>query len=328
VNVRIGLSAYSLPWRCGWVGAGTERVCATPYTVDDLLMLTAEFGLSSIEFPLLMLPDLEAETLQAVRERAASLNLTIVADSGVVDVPTLERYIPAAAALGARTLRVMLSTILEGARATVPGGWDAYLDEIIARLKALRPLAEAHNVCLAPENHQDATSADLVRLCEAVGGDCIGVTLDAVNPLAVGEHPLEFARVLGPRIVNVHLKDYRIHLTPSGYRLARCMLGEGVLDIPALFVLLAEIAPHAIYHIELAALQARHIRLFENDWWNGYGPRDIRDLLPTLRLVAQHACPPDEDWRTPWERGEDEQALLKYERRQVRRSVKYLRGLR
>jgi sugar phosphate isomerase/epimerase len=293
-----------------------------------LLTITAEYGLSSVEFPLQMLPNLEPATLQAVRNRAEALNLTIVADSAVVDVPTLERYIPASAALGARTLRVMLSTILEGARATIPGGWDAYLDAMIARLKALRPLAEAHNVCLAPENHQDATSDDLVRLCDEVGGDCIGVTLDAVNPLAVGEHPLEFARVLGPRIVNVHLKDYRIHITPSGYRLARCVLGEGVLDVPAIFALLADVAPDAICHIELAALQARHIRLFEDDWWNGYGPRDVRDLLPTLRLVAQHACPPDEDWRTPWERGEDEQALLAYELAQVGQSVEYLRSLR
>jgi sugar phosphate isomerase/epimerase len=293
-----------------------------------LLTITAEFGLSSVEFPLQMLPDLEPETLQAVRNRVESLDLTIIADSAVVDVPTLERYIPATAALGARTLRVMLSTILEGARATIAGGWDAYLDEMIARLKALRPLAEAHGVCLAPENHQDATSADLVRLCDEVGGDCIGVTLDAVNPLAVGEHPLEFAKALGPRIVNVHLKDYRIHLTPSGYRLARCVLGDGVLDVPALFTLLAEIAPDATCHIELAALQARHIRLFEDDWWKGYGPRDVRDLLPTLRLVTQHACPPDEDWRTPWERGENERALLEYELAQVGRSVEYLRNLR
>lgn len=324
----IGLAAYSFPWRCGWAGNGTERACTTPYNAYDLLDLAAQYGLSTVELPLQMLPNWEPETLQAFRARADELGLKIVAAGGAVDVATLERLIPAAAAVGARVLRVVLSSLLEGARATMPGGWEAHLSEMIGRLQQVRPLAEQHNICIAPESHQDATSDDLIRICEEVGGDCIGVTLDAVNPLAVGEHPLEFAQKLGARIVDVHLKDYWIYLTPSGYRLVRCALGEGVLDLPALFMLIADVAPHATCNIELAALYARHIRLFEDQWWEGYPPRDVRDLLSTLRLVAQHARPADEDWRTPWERKAGHDELGAYEEEQLARSVEYLRGLR
>lgn len=323
----VGLAAYGLPWRCGFAGAGTPRACGVPLGAYGLLELAAAHGLANVELPLGMLPDLEARTLAAFRSRADELGLGVVAASGVVALPELERLIPAAAALGARTLRVMLSSTLEGARHTIPGGWEAHLAEQIRRLRQLRPLAEAHDIVLAPENHQDATSDDLLRVCEEVGGAHIGVTLDAVNPLAVGEEPLAFARKLGPHIADVHLKDYTVHLTESGYRLARCPLGAGVLDLPGLFAILAEHAPHATCNIELAALHARHIRLLEDEWWAGFPPRDVRAALPALRFAIRHARPAGEEWRTPWELGADAAALAAYEEGQVAASVTFLRGL-
>lgn len=323
-RLPFGLAAYSLPWRCGFAGAGTARACPDPLDAAGLLDLAARLNLSSLELPLAMLPDLAPATLNAFRARAAARGIALIVDSAVIDIATLEREIPAAAALGARVLRVMLSTTLEGARATIPGGWEAHLREMIARLRSLRPLAEQHNIRLAPENHQDATSADLLRICEEVGGAHIGVTLDAVNPLAVGEDPLLFAARLGPRIVNVHLKDYHIHLTESGYRLVRCPLGQGVLDVPGLFALLDAHAPHAYRQIELAALHARHIRLLEDDWWQGYPPTDARDLLPALRLALRHARPRAAEWRTPWERGAD---MTAYEETEVEQSVAYVANL-
>jgi sugar phosphate isomerase/epimerase len=324
---RIGLAAYSLPWRCGFAGQGTERVCQNPLAAEDLLAMAASYGLGTVEFPLSMLPALEPATLAAFRSRASALGLALVADSAVVDVPTLERFIPAASALGIHVLRVMLSGILEGARTTIPGGWEPHIAEMIRRLQQLRPLAEQHGVVLAVENHQDATSDDLLRVCEEVGGSCIGVTLDAVNPLAVGEEPLAFARALGSRIVDVHLKDYFIYPTQSGYRLVRCALGEGVLDLPGLFDLLAEVAPTATCNIELAAIHARHIRLLEDDWWDGFPARDVRQLVPALRLMTRNARPADEEWRTPWERGMGAEALAEYEEGQMARSVDYLKKL-
>jgi sugar phosphate isomerase/epimerase len=323
----IGLAAYGIPWRCGFAGKGTERCCSEPLNAEGLLALAASHGLATVELPLAMLPDLRAETLARFGDRARDMGLGLVADGPVVNEAALAELIPAAAALGAKTLRVVISATLEGARTAIPGGWEAHLADTIAALKRLRPLAEQHDVIVAPENHQDATVDDLLRICEEVGGEHIGVTLDAVNPLAVGEEPILAARALGARIVNVHLKDYWPYPTESGYRLVRCALGEGVLDLPALFGVLAEHAPHATCNIELAALYARHIRLYEDQWWEGFPPRDASALAPTLRLVARHARPPGEEWRTPWEQGAGADALGAYEDEQVARSVRHLRGL-
>jgi sugar phosphate isomerase/epimerase len=323
--MRFGLAAYSFPWRCGFTEYGTVGLCPSPYTAYDLLGLAAHHGLAVLELPFQLFPDLSPATLATFRARADELGLSLVCDSGVVDVPTLEQHIPAAAVLGATTLRVTLSTILEGRRGQAPGGWEPYLAEMIRRLKVLRPIAEHYGVRVAPENHQDATTDDLLRICDEVGGDCIGVTLDAVNPLAVGEHHHQAARRLGSRIANVHIKDYWMYPSTSGYRLVRCAVGDGVLDLAGLLPILAEVAPDVTCNIELAALRARHICLLDDDWWLGFPPRDARDLVPALRLLAAHGRPVGEDWRTPFERGESTEALAAYEDDQMQRSVAHLR---
>jgi sugar phosphate isomerase/epimerase len=292
-----------------------------------LIDLASEYGLTSLEIPLPgMLPDLSNATIDRLRALLAERGLALIVDTGVVDVEHLRELLPLAERAGARVVRATLSTILEGARAGIPGGWDAYMAEMRRRIVALRPDLEAHDITLALENHQDATSGDLAMLCEA-GGPRVGVTFDVVNPLAVGEEPFAFARRLGPLIRNVHIKEYRIHATPSGYRLVRCAVGQGVIDWPAMLALLRDVAPGARAQIELAALYARHIRLLENDWWDGFPPRDARELVPALRLLARNARPESEPWQSPWEREAQAEEVGQWEREQFEASVRYLRSI-
>jgi sugar phosphate isomerase/epimerase len=293
----------------------------------DLIDLASENGLSSIEIPLQgTLPDISAATIDRLRARLAERGLALIVDTGVVDVDKLRETLPLAARAGAQVVRATLSTILEGARAGVAGGWEAYLDEMRRRIVELRSDLDRHNLTLALENHQDATSDDLIALCEA-GGERIGVTFDVVNPLAVGEEPFAFARKVGARIRNVHLKEYQIYPTTSGYRLVRCAVGQGVIDWPAMLALLREVAPAARQQIELAALYARHIRLLEDDWWVGFPPRDARDLVPALRLLSRNARGANEPWQSPWELVAPAEEVERWEREQFDFSVQYLRSI-
>jgi sugar phosphate isomerase/epimerase len=196
---------------------------------------------------------------------------------------------------------------------------------IAGRLRALGPLLDSLDMKLAVENHQDVTAADLLALCEA-GGPRVGVTLDVVNPLAVAEEPFEFARSVGSRIFNIHIKDYTIHRTQSGYKLVRAGIGEGVIDWRAMLTFIREVAPQAYWHVELAAIEARHIRLYEDQWWRGYPPRDVRETLSLFRYVADHAQPDDAPWQTPWEQDAAAEACETYERDQFERTVAYLKG--
>lgn len=297
-----------------------------PGTFEGLIELAAHFGLGLAEAPLP--PDTPLAEAARLRERAAAAGVRLVLAGGGAAKAPFEALIPLASALGAPALRLTISSILEGDRRAVGrAGWEEMRAAAARRLREVRPLAEEHGVALAVENHQDADSDDLLWLCETVGGDCIGVNLDTGNPLAVGEGPIEFAERIAPFLKNAHLKDYRMHRTPSGYRLVRCPVGEGVVDFPTLFRLFAAAAPAATRSIELGAMQARHIRLLEDDFWAPYPPRPLTRLLPALRLLQVRAIPESEEWRTPHERGASEAECCAYERSEFERSVAYLREL-
>lgn len=326
-TATFGVAAYSFPCSCGFLRRDGKPSVAEPLGARGLIGLAQQYNLRGVEMPLAStLPDTEPATIDALRATLEKSNLTLLVDTGLADVDAITALLPLARRAGASVVRATLSNILEGARATIPGGWAAHHAENLRRVVALRPALEQHDMRLALENHQDVTSDDLLELCEA-GGPRVGVTFDVVNPLAVGEEPFIFARKLGDRIFNVHLKDYTIVPTESGYLLVRAALGEGVIDWAAMRTLLAEVAPNAPHHIELAALFARHIRLFEDGWWEGYPPRDARDLVPALRMMARNARLANDPWQSPWEQGLPGDEVSMWELDQFARSVQHLRSL-
>jgi hypothetical protein len=67
--------------------------------------------------------------------------------------------------------------------------------------------------------------------------------------------------------------------------------------------------------------------LLEDDFWPGYPPRQVEEILPVLRLREREARPAAEDWRTPWEHEAAPEALIAYEPDEMERSVRYLRTL-
>jgi sugar phosphate isomerase/epimerase len=327
-RLSTGLASFTFSYLGGYAGRGTPRACPNPYNTYDLMDMAAAHDLGGVEFsPAGGLGSLEPDVLARARAYAEARGLFIVVAGGLVDVAQLQALLPAAVALGARTVRTVVSTILCGDRRAVRDTWAGHLAETVRRLKEVRGLAEQTGVAIAIENHQDLTSTEMVAICEEVGSPYVGVNLDASNPLAVGEDILTFAGRIAPYLKNVHLKDYLMYSTPQGFRLVRCPVGVGVLDVPALFALCAREAPDATISIELGALEARHVRLLEDDFWPGYPPRRVEEVLPVLRLREARSRPKGEDWRTPWERGEQGEVLASFELSHFEESVNYLRSL-
>ena len=218
-------------------------VCAysfnTGYDAFQLMDMAVEHGLGGVEFPPDdCLPDLNPSSLERARARAEESALFVVADGGQVEAEMLRRLIPAAANLGASTLRVVMSGVLGGDRRPLSGRWNAHLAGCRDVLREALPLAEEHGVVIAVENHSDATSHDMRWLCEELDSAYIGITLDVGNVLAVCEEPFGYTERLLPYLRHVHLKDYTIHPSDEGYRIARCSLGSGVVDYPGLLSLI------------------------------------------------------------------------------------------
>ena len=304
-QVPIGLCVYGIAYIAGFAGRGTPRANPRPLDAIGVLELAAQFGLNAVELPFGYIHPQEDEAiLRAYCEQASEKGLRVISAGLPIEVEPFRRHLALCQRLGITTVRCVLSSVLCGDRRPIGGleGWQRHLDEKIGILKELAPIAEDAGVRIGVENHQDATSADLVYLCQTVNSPNVGVTLDTGNPLAVAEDPVEFARTILPYLVHVHLKDYRMTASPEGYRIFHCAIGAGVVDYPALFDLFRT-KDDLVCNIEMAALGERHIRLLTEEYWAGHTQRPVTAVLPVLR--RRDNAEVDVEWRTPWEMEQD-----------------------
>jgi len=305
MTLTVGLNPYGLTYTLGLQGNpdGTG--------LEGFLEIAREIGARVVELHQPWLDGRSALDLDGMTP-VISCGRDPAADDAAIDC---------AVALGARVVRMALTGVLQGDRHATD--WPAIAGGVRARLARVAPKAAAAGVSIAIENHQDFTSAELMELCEEAG-DAVGITLDTGNAFPVAEAPLDFARTVAPRVRHVHLKDYRVQFTDEGYRLVRCAIGDGAVP----FRELVEILPGDLTaSLEPGALEARHIRLFTEQWWRGYPPVDARRLAAALRAARVNRLAEDDDFRTPWERGETGDALVRYEREMMRTSAANLRAL-
>src|SRR5258708_11294163 len=282
-------------------------------------------GLEGVELPASLM---QGENVAAVAHYAQARGLFITLAASGYNPVNLVEAIDLAARLGASTVRTVVGGAkIGGDRRPLAGRWQAFLQEVMMGLKEATAVAESVNVNLAVENHQDLASEELLWLCESIGSQRFGITLDTGNPLATAEEPLDFVRRVASYVKNVHLKDYCIYLGEEGYRLVRCPLGQGVINFPTLFGILAESSPEVTMSIELGALEARYIRILADDYWPDYPARSAAQLARLFRLVQANARPPG-DWRTPFERNESVETIIAYEEQQLAASLAYLGYIR
>jgi sugar phosphate isomerase/epimerase len=354
------LTAYGVPYTMGYIPSADGAPNPTPLTALQLMDKAVELGLSGIELPLTTrVPSFEGRVVELplgcddLGAELRSRGLSVVADYGVIVDTTAEHfadYLRTAQRLGASVVRATLSNMLCGDRRTCAEGWPARLSAVATRLRDVLPVAEELGISIAMENHQDATTDDLIALHELSGGSAAyGITFDTGNPLAMGEDPVEAARRLAHLVRHVHLKDYTIHFAPEGYRLVRCAAGDGVIDFPSILKFLGFNSPPSqvedslwrgggrgrvevqptnclLPGIEIAAQATRTIPILDPGWWSTYPNREAHDP-PALRILRSKGRPLDEPYSSAWERGEPPDAVLREEWSVLTRSVAYFRSL-
>ncbi len=78
--------------------------------------------------------------------------------------------------------------------------------------------------------------------------------------------------------------------------------------------------------LEPGALEARHVKLFKEDWWRGYPAKSATELAKCLLATQKNPLSDKEDYRTPWEKGEDSK-LVDYELQMYRKSFANMKKL-
>jgi len=320
VRLPVGLTTSGTLYSMGLHPAAGGK----PITARGLMNRAVELGLGGVEPPARML---EGEDLESLGAYAADAGLFVVIDTGGYDPEHITTVIEMAARIGARTVRTVIGGArIGGDRRPLAGRWQPFLETVLAGLRQCVEIAERAGVTLAVENHQDVASEELLWLHDSIGSEHFGITLDTANPLATAEEPLDFFRRVAPVVKHVHLKDYQVWPFEDGYRLVRCAVGDGLTDFPALLGILGSAAaPGVQLSLEIGALEARHIRVFAEDFWPDYPPRTAAQLAAALRVVRANES--SGDWRTPYERNEPAEVIAAYEADQLTHSVSYLHSL-
>ncbi len=153
---------------------------------------------------------------------------------------------------------------------------------LIARLiePVRRAASAAANVglALAIENHGDLTAAELVEILERVDRPNLGVTLDNVNLIRLGDDMVDGTRRLAPWTLLVQLKDHLPTDDPSALGGPICTaLGEGVAPLDDVLGVLAQAGFDGPVCVELASLgegDVDELALIERSvaWLRGHLP--------------------------------------------------------
>lgn len=179
----------------------------------------------------------------------------------------LRRWIDATARLGQDLLRITAGS--PASRGDEPA--EALVHRLVAPIRRAADYAAERGVRLALENHGDLRVEDILALFDAVDRPAtLGVCLDNVNLIRVGDDMAEGTRALAPSTLLVQLKD---HLAgdPTVWGGPVCTaLGEGVADLDGLLTILRSAGFDGPVCVELASL----------------GPDDVDELAMIERSVA------------------------------------------
>jgi 3-oxoisoapionate decarboxylase len=229
--MKLGLDSYSYHLA---FGAHADFRPRRPLTLLGFIERVARLGLDGFQIDPLHLESRARTYLDEVRAAAAARGLFVEYGTLGLEPRRLRRELQVAARLGSPVLRTFGHFDRHHPRTRVAEVWRRG----VAALREVAPVARDLGIRLAVENHGDFTTAELVRLVEAVDSPAVGICLDVGNPLLTLEEPLVAIRAMLPHVVTTHFKDYAMRPTHAGAKIVGVALGEGIIDLPAAVKLL------------------------------------------------------------------------------------------
>lgn len=282
--MQVGIDSYSYHRRYGETRAGEARSRDEPWLLEPgpVLRHAVEVGADAVFLETCYLPAPEAitaTTLAAATDRGLRVGFSWGhpwpsgafhgLDGGRSPGAEVElrRWIDTSQRLGHDLLRITAGS--PASRGDEPA--EVLVDRLIAPMRRAADYAGACGVRLALENHGDLRVADLLAILERVDRpDVLGVTLDNVNLIRVGDDMAEGTMALAPFTFLVQLKDH-MPGDPTVWGGPVCTaLGEGVADLDGLLGILARAGYDGAVCVELASL----------------GPDDVDELAMVERSVA------------------------------------------
>jgi sugar phosphate isomerase/epimerase len=269
--VKLGISSYTYAWAVGVPGHPPER----PMTAIGLLEKAAELDVHLVQVAdNLPLDRLSPSEFGAFEARARALGIAIEVGTRGIAHDHLRTYLSLAQSLGSPILRTVVDTVDHQ-----PGE-----DEIVETLRAILPEFERAGISLAIENHDRFPCRTLARIVESIGSRRAGICLDTVNSFGALEGPEVVLDVLGPHVINLHVKDFVVRRAAErmGFTIEGRPAGQGRLDVPWLLRKLRALGrdPNAILELWTPPEPALQTTIAKEAEWASASVRYLRELIP------------------------------------------------
>jgi sugar phosphate isomerase/epimerase len=211
------------------------------FVYDKTVAIARRFGFSpmGIDFGLAGLPSTDQSYLAELRARMqadgivpavgfGSMRLSNDAEIRAESSAELRRNMENVAQLGARVG-------FFGAQFFGRVKREGRIHFCVEMLRAIAPTAAELGLRITQENYDYFTSADLIRICQAVGQPYVGVHSDTGNWLILGEDPVAATEAVLPYTLHAHVRDY----VDENETYNGVALGDGLVDFERVLPLLA-----------------------------------------------------------------------------------------
>ena len=154
------------------------------------------------------------------------------------DIEIFRSKIEAAAKLNSPVVRIVTRAYPYPTSHTMPppgvSRWEV-IGWVIENLSELTAYAENVGVRLVIENHGDLRISEIERIMDEVHSPWLGVQFDLLEQVAIFEDPGQAAERLLPYALTVHWNDAYPKLSNSGFCVAACLPGQGIIDLDGVF---------------------------------------------------------------------------------------------
>ncbi|HAQ18829.1 MAG TPA: hypothetical protein DCR40_06265 [Prolixibacteraceae bacterium] len=227
--MEAGISSYTFNWAFGVPGNRPDK----PMTVFNLIEVAISMEAKVIQIAdNVSLEKFSDQELMEFKFFADQAELKIEVGARCMTIERLRQYINITHLLGSHILHFAIDG----------PDFEPSMDEIHDILQVIVPELNALKITLAIENHERLLARELVEIVEKAGSDRVGICLDTVNSLGVGEGLETLTRLLAPLTVNLHVKEYSIRrfTHKMGYVIEGAQLGKGMLPLTEL---IAKVSP-------------------------------------------------------------------------------------
>lgn len=264
--MRVGIDSYSYHRRYGELRAGESATGFAPWAREPgpVLEHARKLAVDDVFLETCYLPEPElvsAETLAPSGPVSVGFSWGHPWPEGAFHgldggrTPAAEdqlaRWIELCHRLGHSVMRITAGS--PASRGTEPGA--VLVRRLVEPTRRAADRAAEVGLSLAIENHGDLTAAELDELIDRADRPNLGVTLDNLNLIRLGDGMVEGTQRLAPRTLLVQLKDHEPTDDHTVWGGAVCTaLGEGVAPLDEILDVLDEAGFEGPVCVELASL--------------------------------------------------------------------------